>query len=193
MIRQIEPAMVAYLDGKLAANGLAQDAVARKDARLLFRLALEACVGIREKTGNNDGTMVELIQETLGGADGESWCMSFIQTGLAYAEAKTGVRSPIHGSEHCMTVWNETTISQRVAASPLPGAIVIWRKGTTSSGHTGALVTAPSAGWFRAVEGNTEGGVRGGAVVREGGGVYLTERSTRGTGNMKIVGYLKPF
>jgi hypothetical protein len=193
MKRKIEPAMVEFLDGKLASNGLAHDAIARKDARLLFRFALEACVGIRETGGNNNGPMVRLIQETVGTADREPWCMSLVQTGLAYAELRTGVLSPIAMSEHCLTVWNVTPISQRVQTMPGPGAIIIWRHGRTTSGHTGITIGPVKNGKFPAVEGNTESGIAGGKVVRDGGGVYLTQRNMSGNGSMQIVGFLKPF
>ena len=193
MIRTIEPAMVAFLDRKLRQNGLATEATRRKDARTVFRLALEACVGIREEGGNNDGPMVRLIQETIGRAEREAWCMGLVQTGLAYAELRCGVLSPIAASEHCLTVWNETPISQRVQSIPAIGAIIIWRHGTTSSGHTGATISEVRNGRFSAVEGNTESGIAGGKVIRDGGGVYLTDRDLHASGSMRIVGFLKPF
>ena len=193
MKREIEPEMVAFLDAKLKDNGLAQHAIEQKDPRTVFRLALEACVGIREKGGNNRGPVVELIQETLGGADQEAWCMSLVQTGLAYAELKTGVQSPIAATEHCMTCWRETPTAQRVKSVPAVGAIIVWKHGSTDSGHTGITVSDVKDGQVRAVEGNTESGIAGGEVVREGGGVYVTRRSTSGTGNMRVVGFLKPW
>lgn len=113
-MRQIEKKMVDWLDTKLIGNGLAQRAISDKDARLLFRLAAEACVGIKESGGNNKGPMVELIQETIDGADREPWCMSFVQTCLAYAEKKTGIKSPIAAGEHCLSVWTSTPKSARV-------------------------------------------------------------------------------
>jgi hypothetical protein len=193
MSREIEKEMVAFLDRKLSGDGLTKDAILRKDARTVFRRALECCVGIREKGGNNRGPMVELIQETIGSSDKEPWCMSLIQTGLAYAELKTGLASPIVAGEHCLTVWNETPKKQRVADIPTLGAICIWRHGSSTSGHTGATVSDVSNGWVNLVEGNTESGIAGGEVVRDGGGVYLTHRSTLRSGNMKVVGFLKPF
>lgn len=193
MKRQLEPKMVSYLDAKLAGNGLAQSAIKNRDPRTVFRLALECCVGIREKGGNNRGPMVELIQETLGGADAEAWCMSLVQTGLGYAELKTGIMSPIFPSEHCLTVWNETPREQRVRTVPAVGAICIWKHGDTTSGHTGITVGEVEREEVNMVEGNTEAGIRTGEVVREGGGVYFTRRSIRGTGSMKVVGYLKPW
>lgn len=191
-MRRIEPAMVKWLDARLAGNGLAQDAITRKDARLLFRLAMESCVGIREKGGNNKGPMVELIQETIDGADVEPWCMSLVQTCLAYAETKTGKRSPIAASEHCLTVWNDTPKAQRVKSIPAPGAIIIWRHGSTQAGHTGSVIEV-SGNKMTAIEGNTESGNAGGKVERDGGGVYRTTRGITGSGNMRVVGFLRPF
>jgi len=116
--RVLEQKMIDYLDQKLVTNGLAQEAIQTKNARLLFAEAAKVCVGIREKTGHNDGPMVELIQETIGGHSHEAWCMAFVQTCLAYAELKTGVLSPILASEGCDQVWNGTDKAQRVAIFP---------------------------------------------------------------------------
>lgn len=187
-MRKIEPAMVEWLDKKLEHHGLAQHAIAEKDARLLFGLAAEACVGVRESGGNNNGPMVKLIQETIGGADREPWCMSFVQTCLAYAELKTGVRSPIFASEHCMTVWRTTPFSQRVKTSPLKYAIVIWQSEGSDSGHTGVVLEVLIHKHFTTVEGNT--GDSGG---RDGDGVYYKKRDWIRNGRLKKVGYLKPF
>lgn len=191
-MRNIEQKMIDYIDEKLKGNGAAQEAMLKRDARSIFIYACEACVGIREQGGNNKGPMVELIQETIGRAEREAWCMAFMQTCLAYAENKSGQISPIYPSEHCQTVWNSTDRKQRVKTFPLPGAIVIWKKGNTSSGHTG-VVSEWRGQTFEAIEGNTESGISKGEVVRDGGGVYITERKATGTGTMKVLGYLKPF
>lgn len=191
-MRKIEQKMIDFIDQKLAGNGAAQEAILKRDARAIFIYACEACVGIREVGGNNKGPMVELIQETIGRAEREAWCMAFIQTCLAYAENKSGQISPIAASEHCMTVWRSTPPKQRVKTFPLPGAIIIWKKGSTDSGHTGA-VSEWRGQSFEAIEGNTEQGILGGKVERDGGGVYMTERKATGTGMMKVVGFLKPF
>ena len=191
--RVLEKKMEQWIDAKLAGNGLAQAAIKSKDARTVFRLANEACVGIREKGANNSGPMVELVQETVGDAEGEPWCMSLQMTCLAYAERKTGIKSPIIASEHCLTVWQETPKSQRVKAIPAPGAIIIWRHGNTSNGHTGCMIEWQDKK-MRTIEGNSESGVTpSGGIERDGGGCYLNLRSTSGTGSMKVVGFLKPF
>lgn len=195
--RIIEPAMVAYLDRKLKSNGLAQEAIRVGLPRIHMVQSASACVGIREATGNNDGPMVELIQETVGGADQEAWCMSFVQTILAYTELKFSLQSKIFVSEGCDQVWMETPKTSRVERIPLPGAIVIWghydSKGRYTGGHTGILLSCGKS-IFHAIEGNTTGGTDpNGAVIREGGGVYLTQRLREGNGSMKVRGFLKPF
>lgn len=188
MIREIKPDLVNYFNNKLAGNGLAQYAAREKDARLLFGLAMESAVGIVEVGGNNSGPLVQLIQRTVGGASKEPWCMALVQSALAYAELLTQVKSPIAVSEHCMTVWRETPEIQRVKASPLKYAIVIWRHGNTDSGHTGCAVESDHRQWFRTVEGNTNGD-----GSRDGDGVYYKKRDWIRNGDLIRVGFLKPF
>lgn len=194
MKRDIQPKMVDFLRGKLDGMGLFHDAIARKDARTVYLLANQACVGIREATGHNDGPLVELMQRTIGGAGGESWCMSAQQTCVAFAELMTGVASALAVSEHCLTVWRETPAELRVKTVPLPGAMTIWRHGTSDAGHTGCTgALDPKTGTFESCEGNTEAGIIGGKVERDGGGFYFTRRAIKGAGEMHVVGWLKPF
>ncbi len=193
-MRIIEKALVTLIDKKLASNGAAQEAIAKKDARSLMVYAAEALVGTREQGGNNKGPVVELIQETVGSASREAWCMSFVQTCIAYAEHKTGVKSPLYVTEHCQTLWAKTKASQKVQSFPARGAIVIWQHGTSSSGHTGFFLESPKKGIMTCIEGNTEAGLsKSGSVERDGGGVYLTSRSMIKNGSMKVLGFVKPF
>lgn len=202
-MRSIEPKMVEFLNQRLAENGLAQLAIQTRDARTLMLEAAKVCVGIREKTNRNDGPMVELLQKTIGGASGEAWCMSFVQTCVAYAEVKTGRLSHLFPTEHCMTLWKKTDPLYRVKRHPLPGAIAIWNHYSmgkpTSAGHTGFVLGADER-TFRSVEGNTSSGqTPEGQVIREGGGVYYCERSMQGFpkisshASMRLVGFLVPF
>lgn len=190
--------MIAWIDKKLAGNGLAQEIICTKDksrARVLLVLVAQACVGIREQGGNNKGPLVELIQETVGGASREAWCMSAVMTWLAYVEHKLGIKSPLIATEHCMTLWRNTPASMRVRSVPAPGAIAIWNYPPGSNGHTGIVTEFGSApGKMTLVEGNTEAGLTSsGTIERDGGGVYATVRSTKGSAKMKLVGFLKPF
>jgi len=191
-MRKIEKKMYNWIDAKLKDNGVAQHAIVNRDARLLLVCAAQACVGVREEGGNNRGEIVELIQETIGSAAAEPWCMSLVQTLIAYVENRFHIVSPVFATEHVQTCWNKTDQDQRIRFYPLPGAIIIWRKGSSSSGHTG-IVYATDGDVMWALEGNTEKGLEDGKVVRDGGGVYLVKRNIRGTGNMMVRGFLKPF
>lgn len=192
-VRSIDRKMIDWLDKQLALNGLAQKAMKDKDATMLMRLAAQACVGIREKGGNNRGPMVELIQDTIGGRDPWAWCMSFVQTCIAYAEVKTDRDSAIYPHEHCMTVWVKTPRTARILKTPAPGSIVIWQHGNTQAGHTGIVEAVVDDG-FTAFEGNTTSGLgEGDKVIRDGGGVYYTKRRLKAVGDMNIVGFLRPF
>jgi hypothetical protein len=192
-MRNIKPKMIAFLDKKLGDNGAAIEAIKRGDARTLMLQAALSCEGIREEGGNNRGPMVQLIQSTIGSANREAWCMSFVQTMIAYAEVKTGVKSPLVASEHCMTTWNKTPKTSRVKIAPLPGAVIIWQHGKTTNGHTGFVIGADNK-TILSIEGNTESGLNSkGEVEREGGGVWRCKRGLNGNGSMKVVGFLIPF
>lgn len=193
MSRHIQQAMIDIINAKIRGNALAVGAINTNNPRLLFTEVAKSLYGIREKTNNNDGPIVELIQETIGDAENESWCMSFVQTCLAYVESVMGVTSPLFASEHCLTVWQNTPPEQRVKIKPLGGAIVIWQHGKTSDGHTGVVLDCDDK-IFHTIEGNTTGGTDpNGAVVRDGGGTYFNARSLSGNGDMTVVGFLKPF
>ncbi len=192
-MRKIENEMVEYIDAKLASNGLAKIAIQKKDARTLFRLAAEACVGIQERTGRNDGRMIELIQETVGGASGEPYCLAGVQTCGAYAELKTGVKFQIFETEHCQTAWQKTPKKQRVKTLPLPGAVAFWFDVGKSTGHV-EIVLGCDGDSFQAVGFNTSGTTTpGGEVNREGNGVFYTVRSMKSSKKRKLVGFLIPF
>lgn len=196
MSRKITIKARKFIDDALKNNGLAQQAIKNKDARLLFRLAAAACVGIREEGGNNKGPIVQEFQKTCDGlASKEAWCMAYVQTIIAYVEVTLGVTSPIPVSEHCMTVFSKTSVKYKVKKIPAPGAICIWNYVPGVSGHTGILdqyrVDAKKMNLY---EGNTTSGLTAkGVIERDGGGVYYTERSTVGSKKMVIKGFLIPF
>ena len=191
-MRKLEKKMVEWLDEKLAKDPAAQEAIKNKQPTAIMLAAAKACVGIREQGGNNKGPLVSLMQDTVGGPDPWAWCMSFVQTCVAYAELKSGRKSPLAASEHCMSVWNANKL-QRETSNPSAGSIVIWQKGDTQSGHTAFFVGLEN-GEMSTVEGNTESGIgASGKVERDGGGVYECRRSIKGTPSMRVLGFIKPF
>ena len=142
-------------------------------------------IGVREK-GANRGADVEAFQKAVDGvAQGEPWCAAF----LFFCLDRIG-GTDLFKSEHCLTVWNQSQRDLRLV-SPERGAIVIWRRQGTTSGHAGIVKEVVSCIRMRTIEGNTGPGSE---LIREGDGVYEKTRPTiRGTGKLELVGFLWPW
>jgi hypothetical protein len=159
-------------------------------------------IGVTEQGGDNRGKDVEMFQRAVDGkASREAWCMCFVQHCVKETKAqleKTGLYKKVfitlYPSEHCMTVWNKTNPKYR-RTEPKKGYVVIWqyyKNGkATAQGHTGIVDSVSNDGKssMLTIEGNTG---PGGAIVREGDGVYAKTRSISGSSSMKIVGFLVP-
>lgn len=166
--------------------------------RLLVHEA-KSWIAFTERGGDNKGQVVEAFQMVVDGtAEGEPWCMAFVQYCMKQVDSameemfrRKLPTSGLEKSEHCLTTWHKSPIPNKFR-SPLAGRVVIWRHGISTSGHTGIVVQVEkNTGYIWTVEGNT--GDSNSSVQREGDGIYLKRRSTKGTGNMKIVGYLQPW
>lgn len=146
-------------------------------------------IGVKESGGDNKGKEVEMFQKAVDGkAQGEAWCMAFVQFCINEVEKSDNVKSKVFESEHVMTVWNKTPKEQRLD-KPEVGCIILWNFVGTSSGHAG-FVEFVGKTKVDTIEGNTGDGA---GIVREGDGVYLRKRSQTGDAKMKVVGYLKVF
>jgi uncharacterized protein (TIGR02594 family) len=144
--------------------------------------------GVHEVGGNNMGPDVQKFQKAVDGvAEGEAWCMAFVQYCIKQVEAAQGIKSAIFRSEHCLTTWQKSPISMRLA-KPEAGCVVIWQHGTTSNGHTGFVMGTDASGNLLTIEGNTNL-----AGSSEGDGVYAKTRDKVSDGDMKVVGFLKVF
>lgn len=152
-----------------------------------FLEAANACVGIMEEGGDNHGKMVEAFQATIGGAHGQPWCLSFIQSMIAYVEDRFNVTSNLVLTELCLKLLDDTNISDRFT-DPKTGDIVIWQYGETAKGHCGIVIKSDYK-VINTIEGNTSPSV---FVDREGDGVYQKTRSITGTSNMHVVGFIRP-
>lgn len=160
----------------------------RREPGQLVLSAAMALLGVHEDGGNNRGQLVELIQSTVGKAEGEPWCMALVQSVIAYAEEESGIRSKMPVTEHCLTAWQAAPVEMRVK-EPAPGDIVLWQTGDTSKGHCGVIVSV-TEDFLMTIEGNTGSGS---ALEREGDGVYLKRRIRNMQSAMHELGYLRPF
>ena len=190
MARKITDELYNFIEGKLKNHGAAQVAITKGDARSLLAYAADACVGIKEEGGNNNGKFVKLIQRTVDNkASQEAWCMAYVQSIVAYVERKLGVKSHLHASEHCMSTWRATPAKYRVKKIPGSMAIIIWKNGKTDSGHTGFMSDFQGTkSKMETYEGNT-----GSGSMFDGDGVYIRQRSKVKDGKLVIQGYIIPF
>ena len=148
-------------------------------------------VGVHEATGRNDGVNVEEFQKAVdGNAQGESWCMAFVQFCVIRVCEELQLVQALYPTEHCMTAWGNSFKRFLPTSSQIkPGYIMIWNHEGTANGHTG-IVTAVDGDNIHTIEGNTSDGT---AVNPDGDGVYARVRNRYKTGNMKVVGFIDPF
>jgi len=176
--RQLSPRLKTFLDEEIPQK--------IADPLELFLAAAEACVGIEEAGGDNKGEMVEAFQSTIGGAGGESWCLSGPQALAAYVEDRLNVACNLYLTEWVDELWRKTPKEYRLN-DPVRGCLILWRYGNTSKGHV-EIVTADHYKVVSTIGFNTS---PSGIVDREGDGVYAKIRSKIGTSNMQVIGYLK--
>ena len=174
----IEDLMFNYIMTRVKDNGLFNHFVETKNFRGLMVIAAEACVGIVEATGHNDGPLVNSIQRTVDGvaSPNEFWCMDFIMTLRAFAESLTKIKSPLIWTQSCAKLWSDTIL-----------------KHANGGGHT-KLVLACDGVKAYCVDGNTTGSLvpthnATGKVDRNGNGVFYT---TLKLSSPELVGFIKP-
>ena len=192
--RVVEPALLAAFHDSLQKRGT--NVAELTPAQLTVELAqILDSWHIVEDAGDNRSKsgLLELLQETIGGHDAESWCMSTQQSITGVAEALLQKRSNLPASEGCVDVLN---IARRTGVEVFsehgeiqPGDIAIWQHLGSDRGHTGRVVRVKPDGSFTCLEGNTSGGGTG--VDREGGGCYMKERDRKAHGNMVLVGFIR--
>lgn len=153
------------------------------------------------EVGENKGQVVEGFQKAVDGkAQGEPWCMAFVQFCLkqvdALARTMDWVTPPDGGnllfhSESCWETWTRSPDFCR-SYHPFPGAIAIWRNVNNTSGHTG-IVTKLGAkeGEFHTIEGNTSDSSL--ADQREGDGVFMKLRKGHLSSSLRLMGFLNPW
>ena len=149
-------------------------------------------IGIGEAGGANRGPMVEAFQKAVDGkAEGEPWCMGFVQYCIKETIRVHGGSTYMVPTESSLQAWEWSQPVMRIRGRPQVGDIAIWQHGGTRAGHTGIVTEVYDGGTMKTVEGNTSIGV---GIDREGDGVYLRTRPwDDGVGNMKLVGFIRPF
>jgi hypothetical protein len=156
----------------------------------LIQAAL-ACDGIQEEGGDNRGKMVEAFQATVGGVNGESWCLSFIQALVAYVEDRYNASANIPVTEMCMNLWDHAPKKFKlIEEEPIPGDIIIWRYGQSMKGHCGIVIDNRGKPYLTVttIEANTS---MGATVEREGNGVAQKTQSKKGLPQKHVIGFVR--
>lgn len=181
VMRELNPLIEEYIDGRIAPYE------STDSPHAILLKALHSMVGIQEEGGNNRGALVSAIQDTVGAADAWAWCLSLQQTAIAYVEKKLQVVCDVLPHEHCLTLFNDAKKRKKIVNEPIPGDLIIWQHGATTSGHVGCVIEAGPQ--LLCIEGNTA--ADSGTVVRDGDGVFLKKRSRLGAGSMRVLGFVR--
>lgn len=155
------------------------------------------------ETGKNSGQVVEMFQKIVDGkAQGEPWCMAFVQYCLFHVDllcesiyvdgrpVTNQEQSLLPHTEHCYTAWLNAPMMAR-HKEPQVGFIAIWKSKASVSGHAGIVVGIKDEIEFFSVEGNTSD--PDDKDQREGDGVYMKRRNVFGMGGMELLGFIDPW
>jgi hypothetical protein len=138
------------------------DPLAKKREALITRAQNE--LGVREKTGHNDGPRVEAYLKSVGLHAGAPYCAAFI----SYLFLMEGYKAPKSG--WCPDLFP----ASRLPRSTLPGNVIgIYFIDKKRIAHVG-LIEMVDDEWCISIEGNTNI-----AGSREGDGVYRKRRHFR--------------
>lgn len=142
-------------------------------------------VGVREM-GHNAGPIVERFQRVVDGrAEGEPWCVCFLQYVVREASALAGLNVTLYPTESTQVLWSRTPAQHRIAL-PEPGCVAVWRSTSRPShGHAGIVSRVDGADVYT-IEGNTGAGDQ-----REGDVVAVKRRIGGQIPGFVLLGYIK--
>ena len=185
MQRKLHPQLKTWFDSRCL-NPTPSCFLDPKNPIEMLKHAALMCLSITEMEKDNHGPLVELFQSTIGKAEGEPWCLSFIQSCVAYVES-FGFSSCLFPSEHCLTVWANSLCRRPI--EPIVGDIVIYQMGNTTKGHA-EIITNVFLNSFQTIGGNTSSGSE---IERNGDGIYSKIRSRHTSDKFKTLGFLRIF
>lgn len=175
-MRHISPELVKLIDEKLEPLD---------NPTALLRETLKCLRGVHEEGGNNKGKIVELFQATVGKPCAQAWCMDFVQSAIAYVEAKLGMLCPLPATEGTLFMADWARQNGKLHQYMLSDSLVIWKHLHGEGGHVGYVLKAGDT--LDTIEGNTGPGP---GVEREGDGVYEKTRNPHANGDMVVLGFV---
>jgi hypothetical protein len=123
-------------------------------------------VGVKEKTGNNDGKRVEFYLHSVGLTKGASWCAAFVHCWLTHC-----------GVANTITAWSPTAhnpnnicyFKGKTVKTPEPADVfTLYSITKRRIHHTGFFVRKINSHIYETIEGNTnnDGSANGDGVYR---------------------------
>lgn len=151
---------------------------------------------VQEVGGDNKGPDVQKYQRAADGkAEGESWCLGFVQWCLDEVERRSGFSAKVdRTTENVWTFFHAAPSYMVNKLIAIDGAVMCWNVPGTTKGHAGIVVGATKDARLQVIEGNTND-----AGSREGGGktidgVRLKSRSMAGDPKtFAVLGWVDPF
>lgn len=174
------------LNAKLAE--LIDSRIAPPTSHTLEELIIRAARTLVGTTEASAMPIVDLIRSTIAHPWGEAWCMDFVQTCIAYAEAVDTRQSDIVSSESVLDTWARSKLYSSTLV-PKPGDVIIWQLGQSGEGHCG-IITGMDSLCYDTIEGNTSDTAD---IDRNGRGVFAKRRAKGGTKTFTEVGFLRVF
>lgn len=160
---------------------------------LASRDSLIAQIGVKEKTGRNDGDKVEQYLKSVGlgtghpyCAAGQYWCFWSACKDLNLPFAAI----PIHRTGSTVKMYNEgIRRGRKVVPKPKNNDLIFWRRPNEWRGHVERIIEVKRAGWVVTVGFNTSSGRRG--SQDDGGGVFERRRNIYHVlGKMVVRGFI---
>ncbi|WP_437918596.1 CHAP domain-containing protein [Sphingobacterium sp. LRF_L2] len=166
------------LVGPLTWSELADETVGNRPNNNLLNGVIDILidqVGVKEKTGKNDGEEVEAYLKSVGLGKGYAWCQAFVFWGFEKASKSLGISNPVAKTAGVLDNWNKSLKYQLPKGlSPVPGDVFVMDFGK-GLGHAG-VVTGVDGRYIVTVEGNTSADPSLPTEDREGQGVFKRRR-----------------
>lgn len=158
---------------------------AEREKRMMLKNSYTTELGVRERSGKNDGAEVEKYLQYVGLKKGNPWCAAFV----CWALGKVGISNPRSGWSPDLfpaskVIWQRSRGLVAASERPRAGDVFgIWFSDKGRIAHVG-FVDSWEGKWMISVEGNTNE-----AGSAEGDGVYRKRRLCSSL--YKVVDYIK--
>ncbi len=152
-----------------------------------------AQVGVREKTGSNDGYKVEQYLKSAGLGKGHPYCAAgqywcFYSSCIALKYPLTDI--PIYRTGSTVKMFNEASkVGNKIKPIPGNNDLLFWSKPNEWKGHVERIIEVMKAGWVKTVGFNTSSGATG--SQNDGEGVFIRKRNVNHfLGRMVVRGFI---